>query len=269
LLNYAANAVKFTETGTVTLRALKLEDADESVTVRFEVADTGIGIAPEALSRLFSAFEQADNSMSRKYGGTGLGLAITRRLAEMMGGAAGAESTPGVGSTFWFTVALKKVAERREADRIDQAAKSDDETVLKQHYFGQRVLVVDDEPVNREVALMQLEDVDLLVDAAADGEEAVAMAWKNSYAAIFMDMQMPRLNGIDATRQIRRLPGYRDTPIIAMTANAFAEDKALCLDAGMSDFLIKPFKPEELFGILLRALSNRGDKRLIFWRRDR
>jgi signal transduction histidine kinase/PAS domain-containing protein len=224
LLNYVANAVKFTEKGTVTLRALKLDDTDETVTVRFEVVDNGIGITPETLSRLFSTFEQADNSMTRKYGGTGLGLAITKRLAEMMGGLAGAESTPGVGSTFWFTVTLKKMAERRETERIERATKTDAETVLKQRYFGRRVLVVDDEPVNREVALMQLEAVDLLVDAAADGEEAVARARKNSYAAIFMDMQMPRLNGIEATRQIRQLAEYRNIPIIAMTANAFAED---------------------------------------------
>jgi CheY-like chemotaxis protein len=118
-------------------------------------------------------------------------------------------------------------------------------------------LVVDDEPVNREVALMQLEDVDLLVDAAADGEAAVAMARQNSYAAIFMDMQMPKLNGVDATRQIRQLAGYRDIPIIAMTANAFADDKERCLEAGMNDFLSKPFSPEELYAMLLRALSRR------------
>jgi CheY-like chemotaxis protein len=149
------------------------------------------------------------------------------------------------------------MAERREAARAEQAAKIDAETELKQHYFGQRVLVVDDEPVNREVALMQLEDVDLLVDAAADGEAAVAMARQNSYAAIFMDMQMPKLNGVDATRQIRQLAGYRDIPIIAMTANAFADDKERCLEAGMNDFLSKPFSPEELYAMLLRALSRR------------
>jgi CheY-like chemotaxis protein len=133
----------------------------------------------------------------------------------------------------------------------------DAEAELRQRYAGQRILVVDDEPVNREVALMQLEDVDLLADTAEDGAEAVAMARKNNYAAIFMDMQMPKLNGIEATLQIRQLPGYRDTPIIAMTANAFAEDKARCFDAGMNDFLIKPFNPEELFATLLRALSRR------------
>jgi len=254
LLNYATNAVKFTETGTVTLRVLLQEESADAVTVRFEVQDTGIGIAPEAMSRLFSAFEQADNSMTCKYGGTGLGLAITRRLAELMGGKVGADSTAGVGSTFWFTVNLKK----GDAETLASAAIDvDAEAELRQRYAGQRILLVDDEPINREVALMQLEDVGLLTDTAEDGEEAVAMARKTSYAAIFMDMQMPKLNGVEATQQIRQLPGYQDIPIIAMTANAFAEDKAQCLAAGMNDFLIKPFMPEELFAILLRALSRR------------
>jgi PAS domain S-box-containing protein len=254
LLNYATNAVKFTETGTVTLRAILQEETDESVMLRFEVQDTGIGITPEAMSRLFSAFEQADNSMTRKYGGTGLGLAITRRLADLMGGKVGADSTPGVGSTFWFSVKLKKDGTEALAPA---ATDVDAEAELQQRYAGQCILVVDDEPINREITLIQLEDVDLLTDSAEDGEEAVAMARKTRYAAIFMDMQMPKLNGVEATRQIRQLPGYRDIPIIAMTANAFAEDKAQCLAAGMNDFLTKPFNPEELFAILLRALSRR------------
>jgi PAS domain S-box-containing protein len=254
LLNYATNAVKFTETGTVTLRAFMQEETATSAMLRFEVQDTGIGITPEAMSRLFSAFEQADNSMTRKYGGTGLGLAITRRLADLMGGKVGADSTPCVGSTFWFSVKLKKNGTEALAPAANDV---DAEAELRQRYAGQRILVVDDEPINREVALMQLEDVSLLTDTAEDGEEAVAMALKTDYAAILMDMQMPKLNGVDATRQIRQLPGYQDIPIIAMTANAFAEDKAQCLAAGMNDFLIKPFNPEALFAILLRALSRR------------
>ena len=252
LLNYATNAVKFTETGTVTLRALKQEETAEELVVRFEVQDTGIGITPETMSRLFSAFEQADNSMTRKYGGTGLGLAITKRLAELMGGVAGAESTEGVGSTFWFTAKLKK---GDAATIAPTAAVVDAEAEIRRRYAGQRILVVDDEPVNREIAMMQLEAVDLIADMAVDGTEAVALARKNSYATILMDMQMPKLNGLEATQQIRQLPGYRDTPIIAMTANAFAEDKAQCLAAGMSDFLTKPFNPDQLFAVLLRALQ--------------
>ena len=256
LLNYATNAVKFTDQGTVTLRALTQDETADSVMVRFEVRDTGIGIAPEAMARLFSPFEQADNSMTRKYGGTGLGLAITRRLAEMMGGKVGAESSPGVGSTFWFTVMLKKhgavTAAKATATAVDAEAE------IRSRYAGQRILVVDDEPINREVAQIELEDIDLVVDTAADGVEAVTLVQKNRYAAIFMDMQMPNLNGVEATQQIRQLPGGQHIPIIAMTANAFAEDKERCLQAGMNDFLIKPFNPHEMFAILLRSLNHRN-----------
>ena len=213
--------------------------------------DTGVGIDPEALPRLFSAFEQADNSMKRKYGGTGLGLAITRRLAELMGGEAGVESTLGVGSTFWFTVQLKKTSELI----VPQVAACDAEAEIKQRYAGLRILVADDEPINAEVARLQLEAVDLLVDTAKDGSEALALAQTNNYAVILMDMQMPKMNGLEATKQIRQLSAYRDTPIIAMTANAFVEDKALCIEAGMTAFLVKPFKPDVLFATLLRWLD--------------
>ncbi|MDO8788043.1 MAG: CHASE domain-containing protein [Sulfuritalea sp.] len=254
MLNYTSNAIKFTETGAVTLRIRQQEETAESVMVRFEVTDTGIGIPPEAMPRLFSAFEQADNSMTRKYGGTGLGLAITRRLAELMGGDAGAESTPGTGSTFWFTARLKKgeaVVAQPATGNIDT------ETLIRQRYQGSRVLIVDDEPINREIARLQLEAVGLAVDTAEDGAEAVTLAQETVYAAIFMDMQMPNVNGIEATREIRELPGYRETPIIAMTANAFAEDKARCFEAGMNDFLVKPFDPATLFATVLRWLSRR------------
>ncbi len=252
LLNYATNAVKFTEQGTVTLRTLKQEETADSVLVRFEVRDTGIGIEPDAMSRLFSTFEQADNSMNRKYGGTGLGLAITKRLAELMGGETGADSTPGVGSTFWFSVKFKKGGTTAPAPT---EAALDAEAEIRHRYSGRRILVVDDEPINREVTVIQLEAVDLVADTAEDGAEAIALARRNSYAAIFMDMQMPNLNGMEATQAIRQLPGYRDTPIIAMTANAFTEDKARCIAAGMNDFLVKPFNPAELFATLLRSLS--------------
>ena len=251
MLNYATNAVKFTEHGSVTLRVFTTEETAESVQVRFEVQDTGIGIPPEIMPRLFRAFEQADNSMNRKYGGTGLGLAINRHLAHLMGGEVGADSTPGVGSTFWFTVTLKKSGATPVAS---SATAVDAETEIRQHHAGRRILVVDDEPINREVALMQLEAADLVVDMAADGAEAIALAHENSYAAILMDMQMPNIDGLEATRRIREIPGFRETPIIAMTANVFAEDRARCFEAGMNDFLIKPFNPGEFFAILLRSL---------------
>lgn len=260
LLNYATNAIKFTEHGSVTLRACVQEETTDSLQLRFEVQDTGIGIATNALSRVFGAFEQADNSMNRKYGGTGLGLAITRRLAELMGGEAGAESALGIGSTFWFTVRLKKESISVTAPTTTTV---DAEAQIKQYYCGQRVLVVDDEPINREIAQLQFEAADLIVDTAEDGAEAVTLARNKEYAAIFMDMQMPTLNGLEATQQLRQLSGYRQTPIIAMTANAFAEDKALCIEAGMDDFLIKPFTPDTLFATLLRALNDKAA-----WRRQ-
>ena len=252
VLNYATNAVKFTESGSVTLHVRVENDASDSVKLRFEVTDTGIGIAPEAIPRLFDAFEQADNSMTRKYGGTGLGLAITRRLAEMMGGEAGAESTPGVGSTFWFVVTLRK---SRDANSSAPISTTDNEAAIRQRYSGQHILVVEDDLVNREIAKIQLEAVALVVDTAEDGEEAVALSKQTRYAAIFMDMQMPKLNGIDATGQIREITGYAHTPIIAMTANAFAEDKEKCLAAGMNAFIAKPFRSEQLFAILLTELN--------------
>ncbi len=259
MLNYATNAVKFTDSGDVTLRLSLLEELPDSVLLRFAVEDTGVGVAPAALSRLFSAFEQADNSTTRKYGGTGLGLAITRRLAELMGGEVGAESTPGVGSTFWFTARLMK---GEEVTVEPTTGNVDAETRIRQRYKGSRVLVVDDEPINRDVAKIQLEAVDLVVDTAEDGAEAVTLAQETVYTAIFMDMQMPNVNGLEATLEIRELPGYRETPIIAMTANAFAEDKAQCIEAGMTDFLSKPFKPDVLFAALLRCLT-RDDELLV------
>jgi PAS domain S-box-containing protein len=252
LLNYATNAVKFTKKGSVTLRTLLQEETADSLRLRFEVEDTGIGIEAEAMTRLFSAFEQADASMTRKYGGTGLGLTITKRLAELMGGTVGADSTPGVGSTFWFTVMLRK-AEPFVEPLITAL---DAETQIRQRHAWSRILVVDDEPINREVARIQLEAADLVVDTAEDGAQAITMARAGLYAAIFMDMQMPNMNGLDATRQIRQLPEYKHVPIIAMTANVFDEDKAECLAAGMSDFLTKPFTPAELFATLLRAWTD-------------
>ena len=250
LLNFAGNAVKFTEHGSVTLRVLNERETPEAARLRFEVRDTGIGIAAEPLKRLFGAFEQADNSTTRKYGGTGLGLAITRRLAELMGGEVGVESALGAGSTFWFTVELNK------GSAADLPLKADAEPPVRSHdHAGARVLVADDEPMNREIARFQLEELGIQVDEAEDGEEAVRLATQNDYAVILMDMQMPRADGLDATRRIRRLARHAKTPIIAMTANAFAEDRQRCTEAGMDDFLGKPVNPAIFAKILLRWLA--------------
>ena len=256
LLNYATNAVKFTDAGRVTLRAVLLDDSEADVRVRFEVQDTGIGIAPDALARLFSAFEQADNSSTRKYGGAGLGLVITRRLAEQMGGEAGVDSTPDVGSTFWFTARLEKAS--AEAASAPVPVITDAEALIRQRHAGARVLIADDEALNRGVVQFFLEASGLVVDVAEDGEQALELAAANDYALILMDVQMPRLNGLDAARRLRALPGYGATPILAMTANALVEDKARCVAAGMNDFVAKPFNPDLLFACLLRWLGENG-----------
>ena len=253
LLNYLANAVKFTDAGTITVSVRLVEELPDSVLARFEVTDTGIGIAPEALSRLFTVFEQADNSLTRKYGGSGLGLAITRKLAQLMGGEAGVSSRIGQGSTFWLTARLRK--NRLEAGVIGSTALADLEARLRQDFTGTRILLVEDEPVNREVATAFLDDVGLLVDEAGDGREALKMVAYQDYALILMDMQMPHMDGLEAARSIRLLPGKGRLPILAMTANAFADDRQRCLDAGMDDFISKPVKPEVLFQTLLKWLA--------------
>jgi len=285
LFNLVGNAIKFTERGSITLRVRQVDDSsslspsvsplpnpfpqgeratepeqrapDTTVLLRFEVVDTGIGIEPEAQTRLFQSFEQADNSMTRKYGGTGLGLAICKRLMQLMGGEIGVESTLGQGSTFWFVVPLNK----READAIPPAPTFTALTAeqrLQADYAGTRILLAEDEPITQEISRGLLEDVGLVVDLAEDGRQALELAQQNTYALILMDMQMPNLNGIDATQAIRADSLNMATPILAMTANAFDEDRQVCLDAGMNDHIAKPVDPDRLYETLLAWLEKRG-----------
>ncbi|MDP3905376.1 MAG: response regulator [Methylococcaceae bacterium] len=253
LVNYLSNAVKFTEHGSITLQGHVLEKTKEGYLLRFEVIDTGIGILPEDQARLFNAFEQADNTTTRKYGGTGLGLAINRRLALLMGRDVGVKSTPGKGSTFWLDVQLGKGDPL--AIEPDIALTEKARTILHREYQGKRILLVEDEPLNQEVAVMLLKDVGLSVDLAENGEQAVRMAWENNYDIILMDIQMPKQYGLSATAAIRKIVSRETVPIIAMTANAFDEDKLKCLNAGMNDFLSKPVNPDYLFETLLKWLA--------------
>jgi CheY-like chemotaxis protein/HPt (histidine-containing phosphotransfer) domain-containing protein len=264
LLDFLANAVKFTERGRVSLRATTVDDGGGRVFVRFSVSDTGIGIAPEHLGRLFEPFEQADASTTRRHGGTGLGLAISSRLAELMGGRIGVESEVGRGSTFWIEVPLERAAPSRRtsskpAGARPSSAPGDLERALRRR--GGRVLLVEDNPINQEVATELLRSVGLEVEVASDGRAAVELAAGRAYDVILMDLQMPGMDGLAATRLLRAMPEHARTPILAMTASAFDDDRAACLAVGMDDHVAKPVEPDALFRALLDWMPARAGDR--------
>ncbi|WP_347989833.1 PAS domain-containing protein [Methylomonas sp. AM2-LC] len=253
MLNFVSNAIKFTEQGGICLRAKLLEESPQGIGVRFEVEDSGIGISADFLPHLFDAFTQADVSTARTFGGTGLGLAISRRVAKLMGGEVGVESTPGVGSIFWFTVVLQRGHGLHSVTKNTKRVSA--ETQLREQYAGTRILVVDDNAINLEVAEALLHAVGLSVDTAVNGAIAVEKIFNQQYALVLMDMHMPEMDGLQATRKIRNNPLFANLPILAMTANAFDEDRNRCKAVGMNDFVTKPVNPESFYAVLLRWLA--------------
>jgi CheY-like chemotaxis protein len=252
LLNLVGNAVKFTDNGTIGISVSRLPDPDEKITLRFAVRDSGIGINPEDQHRIFNAFEQADASSTRRHGGTGLGLAICKRLVHLMGGEIQVQSELGIGTTFAFTARFAAGREILSADPIDLTI--DAESKIKARFGGRKVLLAEDEPINQEVTLGLLEEAGLVPVLAVDGVDAVEQVRYNDFALVLMDMQMPRMGGVEATQVIRQIPGRKNLPILAMTANAFDEDRRQCMAAGMNDFISKPVKPEVMYATLLKWL---------------
>jgi PAS domain S-box-containing protein len=268
LLNFTSNAIKFSEQGPIVVRARAVRGSGADTLVRFEVRDRGIGIAPDELPRLFTPFHQADPSTTRRHGGTGLGLVISKQLAELMGGEVGVESTPGQGSTFWFSARLAAPGGQGAAAApalppasVPKAAASPTRTDA---LAGSSILLVEDNAFNQQVAQELLEDAGASVVVAGNGSEALALMRAREADAAFdcvlMDVQMPVMDGFEATRRIRADDRLKDTRVVAMTANAGLEDQARCLAAGMDEFVTKPVAPEALVATVARALGRSAQR---------
>jgi PAS domain S-box-containing protein len=265
LVNLTGNAIKFTERGEVSVQA-RVEDGEAGtgeLFVRFEIRDTGIGMSETEMASLFQVFQQADPSMTRRYGGSGLGLAISRQLVSMMGGAIGVDSRPGEGSRFWFTVRLEHgdpaAAQRLLEADYGRLSRSDaDFPALR----GARLLLVEDNSFNQQVASEMLEDVGAQVSVAGNGKEALELLHREPFDAVLMDVQMPVMDGLTATQAIRGDPMLDRMLVIAMTANASSEDRERCFAAGMNDVVTKPILPERLYEVIDAQLRGHGRKEI-------
>jgi signal transduction histidine kinase/CheY-like chemotaxis protein/HPt (histidine-containing phosphotransfer) domain-containing protein len=247
LINLCNNAVKFTDSGTVRLQVVFKAESAAGVALHFRVEDTGVGIAAADQAKLFKPFTQVDSSSTRKRGGTGLGLAIAQRMVVLMGSTIGLDSRLGSGSIFSFDLVLP-----RAEGAVPEAVVASNGTKP----VGARVLLAEDLPLSQEILFEMLEDLDCVVDLAADGEEAVACAQEYRYDLIFLDMQMPNMDGLSAARAIRAMPKHADTPIIALTANVFARDRRACMDAGMNGHIGKPVTSATLAAALGQWIGN-------------
>ena len=261
LINLLNNALKFTPKGHVIFQVKKLHNGDGEVILQFLVQDTGIGIPKEKQDMIFESFSQTDTKTTRLYGGTGLGLAITKRLLELQGSSIRVNSEVNVGSTFYFNM-LYQIGEKPVSQIIDKKTPPKD---LPKFPDGKRILLVEDNPMNVKVAMHFLKIWNLFIEVATDGEEALRMVQESRYDLVLMDLQMPRMDGYEATRQIRQLnpERYQRLPIVALSASALSEFKVSAFEAGMNDFLSKPFRPFELHQTLNRYLGPNTQKRAV------
>ncbi len=257
LINYINNAIKFTQQGEIIVRAGIIGERENDALLRFEVQDTGIGISEEQKSELFHAFQQADSSTSRKYGGSGLGLVISQRLAAMMEGKVGVESEVGKGSTFWATMRIGKSSKPAAAGRREKPGQADRLLTTMAAINGARILLAEDNLFNQQVATEFLKDAGATVCAAGNGEEALDLLRQEPFDCVLMDVQMPEMDGLEATRLIRDDATLAGIPVIAMTANTSNEDRERCLAAGMNDFIGKPFKLDNFYTTLAKWLPVR------------
>jgi CheY-like chemotaxis protein/HPt (histidine-containing phosphotransfer) domain-containing protein/two-component sensor histidine kinase len=260
LLNLASNAVKFTEDGSIDVEVSRVSATDGEVLLRFSVTDTGIGMTPEQQGVLFTAFSQADNSTTRKYGGTGLGLAISKHLVELMRGSISVTSRPGAGSTFSFTIPMQTQSAEQAAAARKRCQSQALLAPIDSEFAGVRVLLVEDNPINLELASELLERRGIQVDLAQDGREALTHLATSGieYDAILMDVHMPVMGGLETTRALRMNPEFAALPVIAMTACAMAGERELCIEAGMNDQVDKPIDVAELFATLKRWVRRPG-----------